>query len=661
MGWFSHLFHKISHAFHPHCSESKPSCADGTPGPDIPRAGSSEIQTQVQRGGRCVYVPDSTVTYTKRTWAALSGAMWAAHCGSGWDECGTQCQCHGVWGCSRRHKWCKRTDQEWRPDLKPELQMDNCEGPNSGRTSWIMRKDGQIQLSGYDFCWTAEGTSVKLSRCTNAENQHFYPEKDMSVKDAWGRCVVFGEGAGGSHNYPPGFQGLVDKIKGETATAGMFSPVGLGGCNGSVEQKADLIRLENTGSNTHSGQIQGAISVSGKFEGIPNNITSAFGPVGNNVYLMKDKSVWTFDIKTSKTTVYDQPVAQTFTGVPASVTKCFGPYVHQNKSLLYFFDSDGSTVWIHDTNKSTVPPSSTTMEKDFPYVPPNPDAVCGPHTKSGETFVWFFKGSTCYVFSLTKKEILHADKIDKVFPGLPTGPDAAFGPVNGNELYVYKGFFYWVFDLAKKEVTTSHAEINGITPAMYKKLASGIDHPAGGVNNLMVYNTNNPSDWNCGKFGWSHVTDVSGRFKIERSGGALTTQLVTATNLNKGSAGFWVYMAYSNFGSATPIEDVVITKGSTPSGYQRVASGLNPGISGTSLFVCFKRGNDRPIQDIRTVTSEHPNPTPPKGWTLVKGEDGANGDLNQGAGGEYVYLVVQKKAAEKIPPPTKTPPTHTKK
>jgi hypothetical protein len=79
----------------------------------------------------------------------------------------------------------------------------------------------------------------------------------------------------------------------------------------------------------------------------------------------------------------------------------------------------------------------------------------------------------------------------------------------------------------------------------------------------------------------------------------------------------------------------------TPPGWTKINVDLNEGAGGAYLYFAFKRnGSDSPITDIYFLLGKD-QPTPP-------GYEKINVDLNKGAGGEYIYTTFTRRPGDPI-------------
>lgn len=79
-----------------------------------------------------------------------------------------------------------------------------------------------------------------------------------------------------------------------------------------------------------------------------------------------------------------------------------------------------------------------------------------------------------------------------------------------------------------------------------------------------------------------------------------------------------------------------------PRGYEKIDVDLNEGAGGDYIYLCIQRGTDKAkaIDDIKLISQWDKGCQPPAGYEKV------NLDLNQGAGGKYIYLCKHRGSKE---------------
>ena len=130
-------------------------------------------------------------------------------------------------------------------------------------------------------------------------------------------------------------------------------------------------------------------------------------------------------------------------------------------------------------------------------------------------------------------------------------------------------------------------------------------------------------------------------------------ELVSTADLNQGAGGRYIYLCASRRpfgrGSAPAVTDVRIqTSSSCPAGWKSpekfdgLNGDLNQGAGGKDIFMCYKTGNSNSgweagdLYSVRVVTGKYAGC--PSGSSRVTALDGLDGDLNQKAGGDFIYL-----------------------
>jgi len=115
-------------------------------------------------------------------------------------------------------------------------------------------------------------------------------------------------------------------------------------------------------------------------------------------------------------------------------------------------------------------------------------------------------------------------------------------------------------------------------------------------------------------------------------------------DLNKGAGGRFIYLcyhkaSYQQFGTNKQcIDSLVIIYGKNtppPAGYTKIPQDLNEGAGGEYVYLCYRLANwnnNVAIKDVTVVGGSNSNLPPPYGYEKVPG------DLNKGAGGEFIYV-----------------------
>ncbi|KAI1408903.1 MAC/Perforin domain-containing protein [Hypoxylon sp. FL1857] len=119
-------------------------------------------------------------------------------------------------------------------------------------------------------------------------------------------------------------------------------------------------------------------------------------------------------------------------------------------------------------------------------------------------------------------------------------------------------------------------------------------------------------------------------------------------DLNQNAGGKYIYLcyhkaSYSSFGNnKEAITDlaIIFDDERTPSGYTKMPTDLNEGAGGRYVYLCYKTSAYNPdtaILDIRVFSGHNADVAPPYGFTKI------NRDLNADAGGDYVFLGYAKR------------------
>lgn len=121
-------------------------------------------------------------------------------------------------------------------------------------------------------------------------------------------------------------------------------------------------------------------------------------------------------------------------------------------------------------------------------------------------------------------------------------------------------------------------------------------------------------------------------------------------DLNKGAGGKYIYLCFHKESfhpigeNKKSIDDIVIVYGKDappPAGYTKIPNDLNQGAGGDYIYLCYRKvdyNNVSAIKDVTVIGGGDPNVPPPYGFTKVPG------DLNKGAGGDYIYACYSKNA-----------------
>ena len=128
---------------------------------------------------------------------------------------------------------------------------------------------------------------------------------------------------------------------------------------------------------------------------------------------------------------------------------------------------------------------------------------------------------------------------------------------------------------------------------------------------------------------------------------------MSTADLNQRAGGKYIYLCASRRpfgrGSAPAVTDVRIqTSSSCPAGWKSpekfdgLNGDLNQGAGGKDIFMCYKTGEEDSgweagdLYSVRVVTGK--DAACPSGSSRVTALNGLDGDLNQQAGGDFIYL-----------------------
>ncbi|KAI0010515.1 MAC/Perforin domain-containing protein [Xylariaceae sp. FL0662B] len=120
-------------------------------------------------------------------------------------------------------------------------------------------------------------------------------------------------------------------------------------------------------------------------------------------------------------------------------------------------------------------------------------------------------------------------------------------------------------------------------------------------------------------------------------------------DLNHTVGGKYIYLCYhkASYNSLGPnkraITDlaVIFDNEATPSGYAKMSTDLNDGAGGKYVYLCYKTGDynpDKAILDVTAFSGSKSGVSPPYGFTKIPR------DLNAGAGGDYIFFGYAKRA-----------------
>jgi hypothetical protein len=112
-------------------------------------------------------------------------------------------------------------------------------------------------------------------------------------------------------------------------------------------------------------------------------------------------------------------------------------------------------------------------------------------------------------------------------------------------------------------------------------------------------------------------------------------------DLNRDADGKYIFLCYKNgLDDDASIEDItfIVNSQQVPAGYAKVSTNLNEGAGGSSIYLCYKKGvAANPIRRIEVLVGRNTSPDP--GFYFAKNfYSGTKQDLNQDAGGNFIWL-----------------------
>lgn len=130
-------------------------------------------------------------------------------------------------------------------------------------------------------------------------------------------------------------------------------------------------------------------------------------------------------------------------------------------------------------------------------------------------------------------------------------------------------------------------------------------------------------------------------------------------DLNASAGGDYIYTFYIKqtedqlkSSNKMPINGIKVVVGKNtpvPTGYTKINIDLNQGAGGDYIYLCYRRGWTSPIKDIIVIQSNSSNPIIPAGYVKE------NVDLNKGAGGYYLYFCYSTSSSGNLISMTNTP------
>lgn len=113
-------------------------------------------------------------------------------------------------------------------------------------------------------------------------------------------------------------------------------------------------------------------------------------------------------------------------------------------------------------------------------------------------------------------------------------------------------------------------------------------------------------------------------------------------DLNRDAGGAYIYLCYKNgLDDQESISDItfIIDNQAVPSGYTKISTNLNEGAGGNAIYLCYKKEmTNNPIRRLDILIGQ--NAIPALGFYFAENHySGVKQDLNQGCGGNYIWMV----------------------
>jgi hypothetical protein len=113
-------------------------------------------------------------------------------------------------------------------------------------------------------------------------------------------------------------------------------------------------------------------------------------------------------------------------------------------------------------------------------------------------------------------------------------------------------------------------------------------------------------------------------------------------DLNRDAGGKYIYLCYKNgLDNQEAISEItfIVNNQQIPPGYVKIPQDLNEGAGGDFIYLCYKKEiTNNPIRRVNVLIGQNAQPDP--GFYFTKNYySGVKQDLNQGAGGNFVWMV----------------------
>lgn len=121
---------------------------------------------------------------------------------------------------------------------------------------------------------------------------------------------------------------------------------------------------------------------------------------------------------------------------------------------------------------------------------------------------------------------------------------------------------------------------------------------------------------------------------------------IIRTDLNRDAGGKYIYITYKEgLDNQESITDVTFVTGrgaSAPGGYTKIPGDLNEGAGGAYVYLCYKTGiSDYPIRRLTVLVGKNTQ-SPPGFYKVNNYYSNSPQDLNEGAGGNYIWLAYSR-------------------
>lgn len=113
-------------------------------------------------------------------------------------------------------------------------------------------------------------------------------------------------------------------------------------------------------------------------------------------------------------------------------------------------------------------------------------------------------------------------------------------------------------------------------------------------------------------------------------------------DLNRDAGGKYIFLCYKNGlddREAISAVTFIVNSQATPPGYVKISQDLNQGAGGDFIYMCYKKEiTPNPIRRVNVLIGQNTQPDP--GFYFAENYySGVKQDLNQGAGGNYIWMV----------------------